>query len=75
MAEGRVTNGSYIRIFLPEVVFFQFRPTMQPFKWKSIIFVSTYTNTLAKSKEKDNFHNLILALTEWLVLVSLIRQS
>jgi len=35
MAEGRVRNGSYIRIFLPVLVIFECCPAMQRFKWKS----------------------------------------
>jgi hypothetical protein len=30
---------------LPVTLFFHFCPTIQSFKWKSITFASTYTNT------------------------------
>ena len=43
-------------MFLPELLILEFRLTMQHFKCKSLIFVSTNPPTPPK---KDNFHNLI----------------
>jgi hypothetical protein len=50
--------------FLPETVILHFCPTVQPFKRKSIIFVSSCAKTFPKSTKKDTFHNLFFVLTK-----------
>jgi hypothetical protein len=54
-----IGTGSFLekREVLPETLIVQFCPTVQPFKRKSIIFVSPCTKTLPKSTKKDTFHN------------------
>ena len=50
------------------MLFLHFCPPVQPFKRKSIIFVSPCTKTLPKSTTKDTFHNLIFGIDKKYIL-------
>jgi len=55
-------NVSFFPMLLPETLIVHFCPTVQPFKRKSIIFISSCAETLPKSTKKYIFRNIIFGI-------------